>query len=300
MTLSIDAARRLSQGKIYDRLQKTGSQWLKCHVLYASNRLVVLNKPEGLVCQLNYSKKAERDVTFLNPVFQDIRKWLVPRAEPRHVHRLDKLTTGCFLVPLSIASATSLSNQFQNDEVKKVYLALVRGGEKSFPSTDGEICDPILYEDGRAELHSTGKLATTRWKLIGSSPKAPVSLLRLDLLTGNKHQLRIHLAKSLKVPILGDSLYSRKPINSSITSLTTIPDGRLFLHSAEISFLQDRNNERQHLTIGAPVPNDFSKICDDLDIPLPPSNKKASLSIDDQIQDENSTLRLWDPSGKYT
>ena len=79
------------------------------------------------------------------------------------------MTTGCFVVPITDSSARYFSTQFQQGAMKKTYLALVRGGEKSFPASAGEINDPILYSDGRAEIHPVGKRAITRWKVLSSS-----------------------------------------------------------------------------------------------------------------------------------
>lgn len=86
---------------------------------------------------------------------------------------------------------------------------------------------------------------------------APLSLLRLKLHTGHKHQLRVHLAHCLKgggfssplfffldfhlrfllAPILGDTLYSSKPISEAIAQISPVPEGRIFLHASEISIL---------------------------------------------------------------
>ncbi|KAF8200324.1 pseudouridine synthase [Pholiota molesta] len=181
MAMSVsEAAKHLSQFKIYQRLRTSGSPWLKAHVLYANDKVVVLNKPPELVCQLNNSGdkfRVTHGSTFLNVVFED--------------------DDGCFLVPTTHSSAKSLSTQFRNGDVKKSYLALVRGDKLSFAST-GEINEPILYTHGFSEIHPDGKVSKTRWKVLGSSPKAPISLLQLDLITGNKHQLRIHLSKVLR------------------------------------------------------------------------------------------------------
>jgi len=86
--------------------------------------------------------------------------------------------------------------------------------EKAFHAMSGRIEDPIAYSEGYGHISRTGKKAVTEWELVGSSvcalflkpskfslpigqPNVPLSLLRLKLLTGNKHQLRIHLAEHL-------------------------------------------------------------------------------------------------------
>jgi 23S rRNA-/tRNA-specific pseudouridylate synthase len=77
--------------------------------------------------------------------------------------------------------ARELSQQFQQRTVEKTYLALVRGGAKSFPSTASQIRSPIQYVNGRASLDSSdlGKPSSTDWELICSS----VSFSLLDAVT---------------------------------------------------------------------------------------------------------------------
>ena len=67
--------------------------------------------------------------------------------------------------------ARDLSRQFQQKTVEKNYLALVRGGIKSFSSTHGQIRSPIQYTDGRAAVHFSdlGSPSVTGWELVGSS-----------------------------------------------------------------------------------------------------------------------------------
>jgi len=80
-----------------------------------------------------------------------------------------KGTTGCLLLALTEKAAKSLSNQFREKQVYKSYLAIVRGGLKSFPGTSGVVKQPILYTDGRGKVNKAGKPSQTEWELIGSS-----------------------------------------------------------------------------------------------------------------------------------
>lgn len=109
-----------------------------------------------------------------------------------------------------------MSRQFTEGTVHKTYLALVRGDSRSFRSDSGRIEQPIRYRDGYFDgLGGDGEPSVTEWELLADSvsgillrhgvaqtlaaqPIAPLSLVRLRLLTGHKHQLRIHLAKSLR------------------------------------------------------------------------------------------------------
>lgn len=139
---------------------------------------------------------------------------------PLQLHRLDKLTTGALLLATTATHARALSQQFQDHVVHKTYLALVRGGRKSFHgNAKGTISSRIkVAPDGRVKVdEGHGEVAMTDWKLLGSSvclrcthlnriiltfrnsqEKVPLSLLHLSLLTGIKHQLRIHLAETLQ------------------------------------------------------------------------------------------------------
>jgi len=181
------------------------------------------------------------------------------------VHRLDKYTTGSLILARTDRMARDLSSQFQNRTVEKTYLALARGGRQTFPARSGQIRNYIKYDDGNALIvpERAGKPAATDWELVASSTRAPISLLRLRLLTGLKHQLRVHLAEVLKAPILGDTAHSKTE------AMIDIPQNRLFLHSSRLSFFRYRSqgpNKRYRFGLTAPVPSDFRELCQALKI----------------------------------
>ena len=90
---------------------------------------------------------------------------------------MEKGTTGCLLVALTPNAAKSLSTQFRENDVYKSYLAIVRGGLKSFSGTSGVIKKPILYKDGNGKINKAGKPSQTEWELIGSSVRRCYSAL---------------------------------------------------------------------------------------------------------------------------
>ncbi|KAF8584421.1 pseudouridine synthase, partial [Ramaria rubella] len=187
---------------------------------------------------------------------------------PLSVHRLDKRTTGALLLARTPETAHALSQQFQKRTVTKTYLALVRGGRETFKSDKGEITAGLKIEDGRVSVSSKGSETLTGWELVGSSSIAPLSLLRLKLHTGFKHQLRVHLASVLKAPILGDELYSHSAISPKIRNVVSVPEKRLFLHASHISFFRYRSLPPRQLLVGvtAPLPQDFASLCAQLDL----------------------------------
>ncbi|KAF8626015.1 hypothetical protein AX15_005109 [Amanita polypyramis BW_CC] len=256
--------RRLS-GSLWD--------WSK-RILYVDRGVIVLNKPSGLICQTERKEDPSDDEpaqTKFSECLNSLRDKLSLDSNPYPVHRLDKGTTGTLLLAKTLQSAQNLSRQFQQGNVGKIYLALVRGGDKSFPVKSGVIKVPLQYHDGRISLeHSRrGKPSVTKWEVVASSPIAPLSLLRLNLLTGHKHQLRVHMAQCLQAPILGDDLYSNTDPSSDITKLTMVPPGRMYLHAYETSLFKYKTSgphKRFRLGVCAPVPRDFLSICADTEI----------------------------------
>lgn len=185
-----------------------------------------INKTAGTLVAECVPQFVTRTVLIPSPVLQNE---LELGEKPWPVHRLDKVlslfthhpsdinteqaTTGALLLARSPTNLHALHTQFKTHQVEKTYLALVRGGEKSFPGKSGVLKDVFRYSaNGRfdrimpigAEKEAADwedgkrKIAETHWEVLATSPKAPISLVKLNLVTGMKHQLRIHMAKLLQ------------------------------------------------------------------------------------------------------
>ena len=155
-------------------------------IMYEDDSLMVVNKPPGMVVDPKTVIKALGKKVYL-------------------VHRLDKQTSGLFVVAKNVKTQKYLEERFRKREVKKGYLALVDG--RVSPS-EGVIEKPVMRQDGespRFGVHPSGKSATTAFRVVLSSHSA--SFLFLRPLTGRTHQLRVHMA-SLDHPILGDHRYA--------------------------------------------------------------------------------------------
>ncbi|ESK90341.1 pseudouridine family [Moniliophthora roreri MCA 2997] len=265
---------------------------ISCHltysrVLYVDGRMVVINKQAGVVAQFGHSKSQGEGHVKLLELEQETNNPPVKSQVLYPVHRLDKGTTGCLALARSRDMARELSRQFKQHTVEKTYYALVRGGESSFSAQQGTIDNPVeVSTNGRASLGtlSGDKKSRTRWELLGSSPSLPVSLLRLRLFTGHKHQLRVHMSKVLKTPILGDSIHSetkpKKEIRALLQSLS-IPEDRLFLHSSHLGVIRYAKNGRQfRLGIQAPLPHDFVQFCNHSGLELDSDIAKPIAFID--------------------
>jgi len=244
-------------------------------LLYADRSVVVINKPPGVVCQSN--KNSASGTNGFDVLLKEIQSRLGLPAPPIQVHRLDKLSTGALLLATTDASARELARQFKGRAVKKTYLAVVRGGRKSFNGAErGTIDAGLRVGEGRVHVDTKdGQLALTDWELLGCSvslfpqirdgllfafvrcgsfrlkESVPLSLLRLTLLTGVKNQLRVHLADVMKCPILGDPLYSQT--TPSLEVLNVIPKHVSVFATRSRSSRGGSNDRTTESSSGSPV-----------------------------------------------
>ena len=186
-------------------------------VLHADDRLVVIDKPAGL---LSVPGRTEPDCASARV------QALYPDA--LIVHRLDQATSGLLLFARGIEAQRELSADFAARRVAKVYVAVVAG------RLEGEgVIDLPLGADWpnrpRQQVdHERGKPSQTRWRVLAH--EGPHTRLRLEPLTGRSHQLRVHLA-ALGHAILGDALYAAPDIAAA--------SPRLQLHASELGVSGD-------------------------------------------------------------
>jgi len=104
--------------KTYENLEALGSERLE--IIYQDKDLVVVNKPAGLLVHKSDMDRHETRFA-LQMTREQIGQWVFP------VHRLDKPTSGLLVFALNRNAAREISFQFQKNQVKKAYLAVVRG-----------------------------------------------------------------------------------------------------------------------------------------------------------------------------
>ena len=173
-------------------------------ILHEDRDILVVDKAPGV---LTMGTDREKVKTAYYQLTDYVRKGN-PKSRERVfiVHRLDREVSGILVFARSMAAKTALQAQW--DRVEKHYLALVRGQ----PSESEGTFSSYLVESGVHRVHSTadakrGKWSRTAYKVLGSS--RGVSLLDINLLTGRKHQIRVHLAEH-DLPIVGDTRYGDK------------------------------------------------------------------------------------------
>lgn len=180
----------------------------------------------------------------------------------RLAHRLDRETTGVLLIAEDAATARALSTAFERGQVKKEYLAIVRG---DVAGDEGTVDLAIGADAGRRvfvrrAVADAGERAITRWRVERRLHEA--TLLRLLPETGRRHQLRVHLA-AIGHPILGDILYGR-PDGDYIDLVRGTRDARRdeggpvrqLLHCARLVFPDPAGTGT--VEVRAPLPPDFA------------------------------------------
>ncbi len=174
-------------------------------VLYEDDDIVVIDKPAGLIVHPGAGGERGTLVSALLMHYPEIAA--IPVAEKRRgiVHRLDKDTSGVILAARHAAAMRSLMAQFQARSVEKVYLTLVERPPKTMT---GRIDAPIARDPSdrkRMAVQRGGRPAITEFEVIGRYREGP-ALLRIRLLTGRTHQIRVHMA-FIGCPVVGDGVY---------------------------------------------------------------------------------------------
>lgn len=164
-------------------------------ILYQDAHLVAINKPHGL---LVHKSPIAADATEF--AVQMLRDQLGQRVFP--AHRLDRKTGGVLLFSLSPAANSLMQSMFENRQVDKTYLAIVRG----FLEEKGEIDYTLTNENGQTQDAVTfyERLAIAEIPVAhGKHESSRYSLVKLLPITGRQHQLRKHMAHIFH-PIIGD------------------------------------------------------------------------------------------------
>ncbi|MHC4553485.1 MAG: RluA family pseudouridine synthase [Planctomycetota bacterium] len=211
-------------------------------VLYEDRDLLVVNKPAGLLTVKTATQKTQTAFAFMTDYVK--KGQAKSRNQVYVVHRLDQWTSGVLLFAKSGQVKECLKARW--DETKKTYLAVVHGQLKA---KEGTITS-YLAEGAHHAIYSTtdknqGKLSHTAYKVLKET--ARLSLLEIDLLTGRKNQIRVHLADQGH-PIVGDRKYGKK----------TDTVDRLLLHARAICFPHPTRDEI--ITAEAEVPDCFRKL----------------------------------------
>lgn len=211
-------------------------------IIYEDRDVLVVDKPPGL---LTIGTDTEKENTTYHILTDYVRKGCSKsRNRIFIVHRLDREASGLVIFAKNERAKFSLQDQW--DKTQKKYLAVVCG---TLPEKSGTITS-YLTENSAHIVYSTrdrsiGKLSTTAYKVLKEARE--FSLLEVDLVTGRKNQIRVHLAEKGH-SVVGDKKYGKGN------------DGhkRLALHAYSISFIHPFSNKR--LIFGTEIPTYFTSL----------------------------------------
>ncbi len=201
------------------------------------------------------------DVLFEDPYIKIVNKPAgvtsesFAKAKDILVHRLDKPTSGVFILAKSPEVYQAMVALFRDKKVEKTYLALVSGVPTQ---SAGKVENSLgkIHDIGGQSIWGAvqnGLYALTYWKVLAKGKKA--ALIEASPITGRTHQIRVHLA-SLQMPLVGDAQYSGKG--------KYLDGGRVMLHAYRIRF--PHPNTQKIIEVTAPVPSDFHQQLKLLDI----------------------------------
>lgn len=226
-------------------------------ILFEDQDLLVVDKPSGL---LTHPSVYERENTLVNAILHHCGENLSGiggELRPGIVHRLDKDTSGVLLVAKHDEAHRDLAKQIEHRQVKKEYLALVKG----VPQTrSGTIDAPLGRKQNRGKqmiaisTEKKAKSAKTHFT-VEKVFEGEYALLRIQLETGRMHQIRVHMV-AIGLPVVGDHMYGDPETNQFFNNKCGLE--RQFLHACSIAFTHPRTGKS--MTVEAPLPEDLQKV----------------------------------------
>ena len=230
---NINFTEKLVQKKIKFEPSKEIIKSNEEQIIDNNDKFVVLNKSTGISVQGGTkSKKNLVDIFSKSEIFSG--------TKPYSVHRLDKDTSGVFIMAKSRESAQLLTSLFRLRKVHKTYLAICHG---EIFKNSGEWNDDLIRYDGKKKIIEKAK---TVYRVIDKNAEA--SLVELKPITGRKHQLRKQLY-AIGNSIFGDKKYKESNSDRGLNK-------NLMLHSYQIKFII---NDIKH-TYTALLPDYFKKL----------------------------------------
>jgi tRNA pseudouridine65 synthase len=220
---------------------------LALEILFRDDDLVAIQKPSGWFV---HKTDLDRLAKCCMPVLRDqIGQWVYP------VHRLDRGTSGVVLFALSSEMAREMGVVFASRQMRKTYLALVRGyllkeGQIDYTYCPADSKSPVdAVTDFKClstvELpHAVGRYDTARYSLMQAMPK-----------TGRQHQIRRHCAH-IHHPIVGDVRYGDRHHNHFFQMQFNLH--RLLLMATHLCF--DHPNTGECVEIQAPIPSAIHRL----------------------------------------
>ena len=213
-------------------------------IVYEDSEIIVVNKRPNMVV---HPTKRYQSGTLANALlyyFKETNQDCIVRL----VSRLDMDTSGLIIIAKNQYAHMELSNNMQQNEIDKRYLALVHGHMEEM---EGTIDKPEIEGNMKRVVDDRGQRSITHYKVVERLKDA--DLVECLLETGRTHQIRVHLS-SLGHPIYGDTLYGDESDSEVIS--------RQALHAYGLNFKSPRT--KKPLELRAELPNDIKVLLEKL------------------------------------
>ncbi len=216
------ASHLLKKGDVVEfYIPKEKSKWnIKNNIIYEDEFIIAVNKPPFV--------ESERKKGSVEDILRNFKKDKKILA----IHRLDRETSGILLFAKNKKVFDKFKDLWRKKDVKKIYLAISHN-EANFKKK--VVNEPIDKKYAKSFIYT---------KRINNG----FSLFEVEIITGRKHQIRIHLAK-IRYPIVGDKVYGLKNLTNPLIKNVK----RQMLHASEISFFHPFLKKKVKIFASSPV-----------------------------------------------
>ncbi len=219
-------------------------QLLNRSILFEDDYLLAINKPAGIAVHAGSGQQFG--------VIEALRTIRPHVSCLELVHRLDKATSGCLLVAKDHRVLREMHASLRGNNIKKKYIALLKG---KLHAQQKDVSLPLRRDGLRSgermvTVQEGGKHANSRFYMQREYTDA--SLVRVELMTGRTHQIRVHAAH-IGHPVAGDMKYGDRDFNRHVKQAGL---KRMFLHAESLTFVMPHSN--REITIEAPLPDDLT------------------------------------------
>ena len=227
-------------------------------IIFEDESILIVNKPAGLVV---HPAVGNWNGTLLNALLNhDASLETLPRAGI--VHRIDKETSGLLMIAKTLQAHNSLTQQLQDRDITREYLAITRGRM----TAGGTVDEPIgrhPTDRKRYAVRENGKVAVTHYRVGQRFTRH--TLVQVKLETGRTHQIRVHLAH-IRFPLLGDQIYGGRfqmpPDCSERLEKELRSFKRQALHAAKLGLQHPVTDE--YCEWEQPLPDDMTRLLEAL------------------------------------
>ncbi|WP_374723570.1 RluA family pseudouridine synthase [Calidifontibacillus erzurumensis] len=179
-------------------------EYLPISIVYEDDHLLIANKPAAMDTHPNHGEMG----TLANAVaFHFQMNGLVTKV--RHIHRLDRDTSGGILFAKHALAGASLDQMLEKRLITRTYIGFVHGLIKQNKGTIIANIGRDRHHPTRRRVSKSGDYAVTHFEVLQRFEKSNVTLVKLKLDTGRTHQIRVHMSY-LGHPLIGDILYGGK------------------------------------------------------------------------------------------